>query len=163
MMGDAVHAIVPFYGQGMNCAFEDVFVFDKYLDTYGTKWTELFEAYSNERKVNTDAIADLALDNFYEMQDHVNDENFAKKRALEMILEETTTDYNSKYSLVTFRPDIPYREALDQGRFQDTFLLQTVDKVKSVDQLDPISVYEDLKYEWKQHRNPFSNKNVRHE
>lgn len=163
MMGDAVHAIVPFYGQGMNCAFEDVFEFDKYLDTYGTKWNELFEAYSKERKVNTDAIADLALDNFYEMQDHVNDENFAKKRALEMILEETTTDYHSKYSLVTFRPDIPYREALDQGRFQDTFLLQTVDKVKSVDQLDPISVYEDLKYHWNKHRNPFASKNVRHE
>jgi len=152
MMGDAVHAIVPFYGQGMNCAFEDVYVFDQYLETYGTNWNELFEAYSRERKVNTDAIADLALDNFYEMQDHVNDENFAKKRALEMVLEKTTADYHSKYSLVTFRPDLPYREALDQGRFQDEFLLRAVDQVSSVDQLDPKAVYQDLKHQWKEHQ-----------
>ncbi len=152
MMGDSVHAIVPFYGQGMNCAFEDVYVFDQYLDTYGTNWDKLFEAYSRERKVNTDAIADLALDNFYEMQDHVNDENFAKKRALEMILEKETADYHSKYSLVTFRPDLPYREALDQGRFQDEFLLRAVDQVSSVDQLDTEAVYQDLKDQWKQYQ-----------
>ncbi len=144
MMGDAVHAIVPFYGQGMNCAFEDVLVFDRYLDTYGSDWNKLFKAYSKERKVNTDAIADLALDNFYEMQDHVNDENFAKKRALEMIWEGETKDYNSKYSLVTFRPDIPYRKALDQGRFQDEFLLRAVDGISTVEKHHSDEIYQKL-------------------
>ena len=145
MMGDAVHAIVPFYGQGMNCAFEDVLVFDQYIDKYGQNWTELFKAYSKDRKVNTDAIADLALDNFYEMQDHVNDENFAKKRALEMIWEKETQEYHSKYSLVTFRPEIPYRQALDQGRFQDQFLLEAVDNVSSISQIDTTSLYNRLR------------------
>jgi len=152
MMGDAVHAIVPFYGQGMNCAFEDVYVFDQYLDTYGTDWKALFSAYSRERKVNTDAIADLALDNFHEMQDHVNDVNFGKKRELEMILEKTTSDYHSKYSLVTFRPDIGYRQALDQGRFQDEFLLRAVDKVEKIDQLDPTETHQKLKSSWSNKR-----------
>ncbi|NBB89481.1 MAG: NAD(P)-binding protein [Bacteroidetes bacterium] len=145
MMGDAVHAIVPFYGQGMNCAFEDVLVFDAYLDKYGDRWHELFKAYSSERKVNTDAIADLALDNFHEMQDHVNDKNFGKKRELEMILENNYRDYDSKYSLVTFRPDLSYRKALDLGRKQDEYLLRLVDTVNSIQQLSLEKVMNDIR------------------
>jgi kynurenine 3-monooxygenase len=145
MMGDAVHAIVPFYGQGMNCAFEDVFVFDTYLDKYGDNWQELFKAYSSERKVDTDAIADLALDNFHEMQDHVNDKNFGKKRELEMILEGNYQDYDSKYSLVTFRPDLSYKKALDLGRKQDEYLLRRVDDVSTIEQLSIKEVMNDIR------------------
>ena len=71
LMGDAAHAIVPFYGQGMNASFEDVFVFDEILNENLGDWNAIFKAYQKARKHDTDAIADLAIDNFYEMRDHV--------------------------------------------------------------------------------------------
>lgn len=129
IMGDASHAIVPFYGQGMNASFEDVYVFDELLEEHMNKsWEELFKAFQQSRRVNTDAIADLALDNFHEMQDKVDDEDFIQKRKLEMILESTFEDYYSKYSLVTFREDLSYSEAMEQGRKQDVFLLEMCSK-----------------------------------
>lgn len=127
IMGDAAHAIVPFYGQGMNASFEDVYVFDELLTAHMNKtWEELFEAFQTERKPDTDAIANLALDNFQEMQDTVDDPDFIKKRVLEMQLERTLPDYYSKYSLVTFREEMSYENAMIQGRAQDEYLLQLV-------------------------------------
>ena len=70
-MGDAAHAIVPFYGQGMNASFEDVIIFDKILEKHKGDWQTTFKKYEKTRKVDTDAIADLAVDNFHEMKDHV--------------------------------------------------------------------------------------------
>jgi kynurenine 3-monooxygenase len=144
MVGDAVHAIVPFYGQGMNCAFEDITVLDQFMDDYNENWSEIFPAYSQDRKKDTDAIADLALDNFHEMQDHVNDENFSKKRSLEMFFENTYSDYFSKYSLVTFRADVPYHRAMVQGRYQDKYLLDAVDSYSSIENMDKDSIYRNL-------------------
>ncbi len=122
LMGDAAHAVVPFYGQGMNASLEDVYVFDQYFDQFGENWTNLFKAYEQSRIPNANAIADLALDNFYEMRDHVDDQVFIHKRALEMQLEQKFESYNSKYSLVTFKEDIPYQEAMLRGRAQDKML-----------------------------------------
>ncbi len=144
MVGDAVHAIVPFYGQGMNCAFEDITVLDQFMDDYNENWSEIFPAYSQHRKKDTDAIGDLALDNFHEMQDHVNDENFSKKRALEMYFEKTYPDYFSKYSLVTFRADVPYHRAMVQGRFQDNFLLDAVGSYSSIEEMNKDAIYHNL-------------------
>lgn len=124
LMGDAAHAIVPFYGQGMNASFEDVLVLDNVLESHDGDWQQTLEAYQDQRKVNTDAIADLALDNFIEMQDKVADPAFIKKRELEMQLEQTYKDYYSKYSLVTFKEDLPYSEAMKLGRRQDELLLE---------------------------------------
>jgi len=124
LMGDAAHAIVPFYGQGMNASFEDVVVFDQLLDQYSDDWSKLLEAFSKQRKPNADAIAALALDNFYEMQDHVIHPGFVKKRKLEMQLEKNYPDYHSKYSLVTFCDHIPYSIAKELGRKQDQLLLE---------------------------------------
>lgn len=126
IMGDASHAIVPFYGQGMNASLEDVHVFDQMMDDFGENWDGLFKAFETSRIPNTNAIADLALDNFYEMRDHVDDELFIKKRALEMKLEQTFPDYFSKYSMVTFKDDISYREAMIKGRKQDEMLKEIV-------------------------------------
>lgn len=68
LMGDAAHAIVPFYGQGMNAFFEDVRVFNELIDTIGDgDWAGLFNEFQKQRAVNTNAIADLAIDNFYEI------------------------------------------------------------------------------------------------
>lgn len=123
IMGDASHSIVPFYGQGMNASLEDVRIFDELLDQHGNNWTLLFEAFQDQRKENTDAIADLAIDNFYEMRDHVDDIGFIRKRKIEMQLEQQFDDYHSKYSLVTFQPDLTYKEAMLRGRKQDELLL----------------------------------------
>ncbi|MEO6132046.1 MAG: FAD-dependent monooxygenase, partial [Saprospiraceae bacterium] len=123
LMGDAAHAIVPFYGQGMNCAMEDVCVFDQCLDRTPDDWHTAFQAYQNLRKKDTDAIADLALENYTEMRDHVDNPNFIAKRQIEMQLEKKYPDYASKYNLVTFREDIGYAEAKERGHAQDDWLL----------------------------------------
>lgn len=123
VLGDASHAIVPFYGQGMNASFEDVWVLDQYITEYEGDWAQILFMFQEERVDDANAIADLALDNFYEMRDGVDDPDFVRKRKLEMELEQRYPDYYSKYSLVTFKPDIPYADAMRQGRLQDSFLL----------------------------------------
>ncbi len=124
LMGDSAHAIVPFYGQGMNASFEDVVEFDQVLDLNLESWESVFETYEKQRKKDTDAIADLAIDNFHEMKDHVANPIFQEKRKIEMALEKTFPKaYSSKYSLVTFNEDIGYREAMLKGRAQDKAIL----------------------------------------
>ena len=124
LLGDAAHAIVPFYGQGMNAAFEDVVELDKVLDTFKGSWETVFTAFEQTRKKDTDAIADLAVDNFHEMKDHVANPIFQEKRKIEMALENTYPNaYSSKYSLVTFNEHIGYREAMLKGRAQDKAIL----------------------------------------
>lgn len=124
LMGDSAHAIVPFYGQGMNASFEDVVEFDAVLDENLDNWEAVFSTYENNRKKDTDAIADLAVDNFHEMKDHVGKEIFQEKRKLEMALEKNfPEEYSSKYSLVTFNESIGYRKAMLRGRAQDKAIL----------------------------------------
>ena len=132
LMGDSAHAIVPFYGQGMNASFEDVFVFDEILNQDLGDWNAVFKAYQKARKHDTDAIADLAIDNFYEMRDHVANPLFKEKRKIEMDLEKNfPSQYSSKYFLVTFNENIGYNEAMQRGRAQDKALLNLIadDKV----------------------------------
>ncbi|MEW7280533.1 NAD(P)/FAD-dependent oxidoreductase [Aquimarina sp. 2201CG1-2-11] len=127
LIGDAAHAIVPFYGQGMNASFEDVVVFDEILEQNKGDWTATFKAYEKVRKEDTDAIADLAIDNYYEMRDHVSNPIFKQKRKLEMDLEKVFPDeYFSKYSMVTFNEDINYAKAMQIGRAQDKALLNLI-------------------------------------
>ena len=124
LIGDSSHAIVPFYGQGMNASFEDVFVLDEILDQDLGDWEAVFKVYQKIRKKDTDAIADLAIDNFHEMKNHVANPIFKEKRKIEMDLEKTfPTEYASKYSLVTFNEKIGYNEAMKKGRAQDEVLL----------------------------------------
>lgn len=128
LMGDAAHAIVPFYGQGMNASFEDVSVLDEVLDSYEGDWTKVFSEFQQRRKKDADAIADLAIDNYYEMRDHVANPAFKEKRKIEMDLEgHFPNEYYSKYSLVTFNEDIGYNEAMTKGRAQDKVLLSLVE------------------------------------
>lgn len=124
LLGDAAHAIVPFYGQGMNASFEDVVELDKFLDNHEGDWEATLKAFERDRKKDTDAIADLAIDNFHEMKDHVANPIFQEKRKLEMALEkEFPNAYSSKYSLVTFNENIGYHEAMVRGRAQDKAIL----------------------------------------
>lgn len=127
LIGDSAHAIVPFYGQGMNASFEDVVVLDAILDKKLGSWEAVFKAYQKVRKKDTDAIADLAIDNFYEMRDHVANPLFKQKRQLEMDLEKNfPNQYYSKYSLVTFNEEIGYNEAMKKGRAQDKAILNLI-------------------------------------
>tara|TARA_R110000787_G_scaffold192886_9_gene304405 strand:+ start:10435 stop:11820 length:1386 start_codon:yes stop_codon:yes gene_type:complete len=128
LMGDSAHAIVPFYGQGMNASFEDVVVFDEVLNEFEGDWTKVFSEFEQRRKKDADAIADLAIDNYYEMRDHVANPSFKEKRTIEMDLEKNfPTEYFSKYSLVTFNEHIGYHEAMTKGRAQDKALLKMVE------------------------------------
>tara|TARA_R110000751_G_scaffold100068_2_gene193848 strand:+ start:153914 stop:155311 length:1398 start_codon:yes stop_codon:yes gene_type:complete len=141
LMGDSAHAIVPFYGQGMNASFEDVVEFDAVLDKFEGDWETVFTEYEKTRKKDTDAIADLAIDNFHEMKDHVGQAIFQEKRKIEQALEkEFPSEYSSKYSLVTFNEYIGYREAMLRGRAQDKAILNLLDDgiIKTSDNLKDI-------------------------
>jgi kynurenine 3-monooxygenase len=135
LLGDSAHAVVPFYGQGMNCAFEDVRVLDQLIEKHGTDWESIYAEYGKLRKVNTDAIADMAEENFYEMRDAVADPVFIRKRELETKLEQLYPDYFSKYSMVTFREDMPYSTAREKGNAQDRLLMEMCATVQDVSEL----------------------------
>jgi kynurenine 3-monooxygenase len=136
LLGDAAHAIVPFYGQGMNCALEDCVVLDECLDMYEGRWADVFAAVQEKRKPNADAIADLAIENFYEMRDHVANPVFMRKRQLETLLEKRFPRYYSKYSLVTFREDVPYKTARELGNAQDAVLMALCDNDTPIEAMD---------------------------
>ncbi len=140
LLGDSAHAVVPFYGQGMNCAFEDVRVLDQLIEQHDTDWETVYREYGALRKVNTDAIADMAEENFYEMRDAVADPVFVRKRELETKLEQTYPDYFSKYSMVTFREDLPYSVAKAKGNVQDRVLMEICRGVDDVSEIDEGSV-----------------------
>lgn len=121
LIGDAAHAIVPFFGQGMNCGFEDVVVLAEMLQTH-ENWHELFAAFSSTRKPNSDAIADMAVENFTEMRDKVADPEFLLHKAVEAELSRRMPGkYLSRYQLVTFSR-VPYAIALQAGLIQAEIL-----------------------------------------
>jgi kynurenine 3-monooxygenase len=142
LLGDSAHAMVPFYGQGMNCAFEDVRVLDSLVGKYGTDWERVYSKYGELRKVNADAICDMAQENFYEMRDATADPVFQRKRELETTLEQTYPDYFSKYSMVTFREDLPYIVAKEKGNAQDRLLMEICSQIDDVSDLDIGQVHE---------------------
>jgi kynurenine 3-monooxygenase len=145
LIGDSAHAIVPFYGQGMNASFEDCRVLNQLIGEFGTDWEKVFDEFCRVRKPNTDAIADMAQENFYEMRDAVADETFQKKRELETKLEQTFPDYFSKYSMVTFQADLPYAIAKEKGNAQDKLLMDICKDVKNVSELDLNEVLKKVK------------------
>jgi kynurenine 3-monooxygenase len=125
LIGDAAHAIVPFYGQGMNCGFEDCRVLMACLDHCNEDWTSALELYQQLRKPSGDAIAQLALDNFIEMRDKVADPVFLLRKQIEGYLYATYPDkFIPLYTLVTFSPDVAYDEALRAGREADVLLAE---------------------------------------
>jgi kynurenine 3-monooxygenase len=121
LLGDAAHAVVPFFGQGMNCGFEDVRIFDELLDKFEDK-KQLFEEYSNLRKENGDAIAQMALDNFIEMRDKVGIPEFLEMKHIEHeIMENPIYNYTSMYQYVSFSNE-PYSFAYELGKKQYAML-----------------------------------------
>jgi kynurenine 3-monooxygenase len=146
LIGDAAHAVVPFYGQGMNASFEDVAVLDDLIgDDRNPNWRILFDNYQHARKDNADAIAELAKDNYMEMRSHVADPVFQVKRQVELALEARYSDFNSKYSLVTFEHEIPYSVAKSLGERQDQYLMKICRDVEEWTSLDLDDIYNNLK------------------
>ncbi|MFZ0886345.1 MAG: NAD(P)/FAD-dependent oxidoreductase [Candidatus Acidiferrales bacterium] len=136
LLGDAAHAIVPFFGQGMNCAFEDCTVFLELLDRHGPDWEKLFAEFDGARKTNTDAIADLALENFVEMRDRVADPRFLFRKKVELALEAKYPRlFVPKYAMVTFQR-VPYSVALARGKIQDRLLAELCDSVTRIEDFD---------------------------
>lgn len=116
LIGDAAHAIVPFFGQGMNCGFEDCTLVNELMEQHGDDWNKILPDYEKLRKPNADAIADLALNNFIEMRDLVADPHFLHKKKIEkLIAANYTGKFISPYQMVSFS-HIPYAEALRKGK-----------------------------------------------
>jgi kynurenine 3-monooxygenase len=119
LVGDAAHAVVPFYGQGMNAAFEDCVVLDECLAEFPEDRQRAFTEYFQRRKVNADALADLASENFVEMRDKTASKTFRAKKKLDHFLEATLPGiYLPLYTMVTFTR-IPYAQAASRARLQD--------------------------------------------
>jgi len=114
VLGDAAHAIVPFFGQGMNCGFEDCVVLDGLLGRHG-RWEDVFTDFERLRKTNADAIADMAVENFIEMRDSTGSPRFLLEKAVEKaLLNAFPGEFVSRYSLVSFSR-VPYRLAYEVG------------------------------------------------
>jgi kynurenine 3-monooxygenase len=132
LLGDAAHAIVPFHGHGMNAAFEDCAVLDSLLGP-NPDWEEVFARFEAVRRPNTEAIAQMALENYTEMRDSVRDASFVRRRALALALERRFPDrFIPRYSMVMFHPEIPYAEALRRGAIQAR-LLEELDAGRELD------------------------------
>jgi kynurenine 3-monooxygenase len=136
LLGDSAHAIVPFFGQGINCGFEDCTYLIELLDQHGSDWTRVFTEFESERKVNTDAIADMAIENFTEMRDRVADSRFLFRKKVELALEAKYPRlFVPKYAMVTFHR-IPYSVALTRGAVQDRMLADLCNGVSRIEDLD---------------------------
>jgi kynurenine 3-monooxygenase len=136
LLGDAAHAIVPFFGQGINCGFEDCSCLLELLDRHGADWQLIFQEFEKARKINTDAIADMAVENFVEMRDRVADPRFLFRKKVELALEAKYPQlFVPKYAMVTFHR-IPYATAFDRGQSQDRMLSELCDSIDRVEDLD---------------------------
>lgn len=122
LTGDAAHAVVPFFGQGMNCSFEDVNVLDSCIEDFYPDWKRIFYNYNQLRKKEADAIADLAVQNFTEMAEKTGNPEFIRRKTIEHHLCEIYPHiFQSQYELVTFS-NIPYSEAKKRGPINDAII-----------------------------------------
>lgn len=123
LIGDAAHAIVPFYGQGMNCGFEDCVVLNELIEKHKENWDLILEEYQTLRKPDADAIADLAVGNFIEMRDKTADPKFLLQKKIEAKFSQKYPDkWIPLYSMVTYSPQIRYSTALKEGAKQQAIM-----------------------------------------
>jgi kynurenine 3-monooxygenase len=136
LIGDAAHAITPFHGQGMNCAFEDCRELDETIATV-PDWTEALAKFDAMRRTNTEAIADMALENYIEMRDTVRDPKFLLQKTLSLELERRFPErFVPRYSMVMFHDEIPYSVAYDRGRTQTEILEELTRNAQNLADVD---------------------------
>ncbi len=127
LLGDAAHAIVPFYGQGMNAGFEDCTILAGLMDKHGDDWATILKSYNEMRKPNGDAVAELALKNFVEMRDKVADQEFLDRKKIEKeLVRRYPKEFISVYEMVSFT-HIPYSTAKSCIEAQDKLLQQIME------------------------------------
>lgn len=134
LIGDACHAIVPFYGHGMNAGFEDITVLSELMEKHGDDWQMIFTEYENSRKPNADAIAELSYRNFMEMSSKTADEKFHLQKEIEKWFSAKHPDkWTPLYSRVTFSHQ-PYAEALAEGDRQNEIMKEilNVDNIEQI-------------------------------
>ncbi len=133
LMGDAAHATVPFYGQGMNSGFEDCRILGEMMEEYQENWTRVFNEFQQRRKPDGDAVQDLSLHNYYVMRDFVGDSRFLLQKKIEANF---STKYPDKwmplYSQVTFS-HIPYSAALKVGKKQDRIIKEVMNEIEDIE------------------------------
>ena len=118
LIGDAAHAIVPFFGQGMNASFQDCSILAELIDRNKNDWQTIFDSFSATQVENGHAIADMAIENYREMRDHVNNIEYKNRRTLELKLERMYPgQFIPRYSMVAFH-QIPYSEVYERGEKQ---------------------------------------------
>ena len=119
LIGDSAHAIVPFFGQGMNAGFEDIYLLDQFAEANGGSFSGIYKRFQKERRPDADAISELAMNNFIEMRDLVADPRFLLRKKIEARLHELFPEkWIPLYTQVTFSR-VPYRQALESGKKQD--------------------------------------------
>ena len=129
LIGDAAHAIVPFFGQGMNAGFEDCRILNELLHQYQDDWEKAIQSFQQRRKADTDAIGQLALDNFIEMRDLVADEDFLLRKKIEAKIHDLYPDqWIPLYSMVTFHDNMRYADALQIGGMQKKIMDEVMRK-----------------------------------
>lgn len=144
LMGDASHAIVPFYGQGMNSGFEDCSVLNELFDKNEEEWPETLEAFQKMRKPDADAIAELAMRNYVEMRDSVADPNFILRKKIEAKLHQNHGEkWIPLYSQVTFS-HIRYSEALKEGKRHDRIMEKVMESPNIIKNWDSADVEREI-------------------
>jgi len=141
LIGDAAHAIVPFYGQGMNCGFEDCVVLNELIEKHNDDWDIIFPEYEQLRKPDGDAIADLAIANFVEMRDKTADPKFILQKKIEAKFSQHYPDkWIPLYSMVTYSPHIRYSTALKEGQKQQKIMdeIMAFNNIESIWESDEI-------------------------
>lgn len=142
LVGDSAHAVVPFYGQGMNAGFEDIFVLDEIIQEFGDDWEKIFETYQQRRKPNADAIAELSYRNFVEMSSKTADANFLLQKKIEKHFSANHPEkWVPAYSRVTFS-ERPYAEALAAGDAQESIMKQVMKIPNIAEKWDSAEVEE---------------------
>lgn len=135
LMGDAAHAIVPFFGQGMNSGFEDCTNFLKIFDQNNSDWKKTFSEYNETQRPNANAIADMAIENWIEMSEKVADPKFLLRKKIESILEKQFPKlFKSRYGMVTYTL-IPYSLVQKAGKLQEEFFQELTEGLNSAEDL----------------------------
>ncbi|ANO50545.1 kynurenine 3-monooxygenase [Woeseia oceani] len=145
LIGDAAHAIVPFYGQGMNCGFEDCAELDALIGLYEHDWDQIVPVYEKSRKENADAIAELSKRNFAEMSHLSGDPKFQLRKRIEAkFSNQFPSLWTPLYSMVTFSPDVMYSDALRIGDRQERIMEQIMSLPNIEDDWDKQIIMDQL-------------------